>query len=417
MNQEIKQPWRPLSDNPAGAKDVLSFSRYVAPLKRIVEDSSTETPYVIGIIGAWGSGKTTLMELIDKAFSSERNPSIWFNPWLYQQEDNLIVPLLNTIQTSLLDSKVARIKNSAGAIATVIAELLAGIAVKATTLGTVSLNDVEKRLDRYHTQRTNALSAIYGLRENLQNVVNEITNEGKEGRLVLFIDDLDRCVPVHVIQVLEAVKLFLDLKHVIIFIALDRHLVDKGIEAFYRELKLDPANIVSLSTEYMDKMIQLPIHLYPLSVESISNYVSELGCTDVFNENREIFELALLPNPRKIKRVLNIYSFTLETIKDHPEIANRIDREVLVKLVIIQQQWSSLYRDILKAPKLVSKLDKLYGRKIFLNREADWTSAELKLLKDKAEEYYKPGSWLEHLFKVGKSLDKVDLDEYWNLLG
>ena len=73
----------------------------------------------------------------------------------------------------------------------------------------------------------------------------------KENRLVVFIDDLDRCMPEKAIEVLEAIKLFLDVQGCIFVLGLDQEVIARGIELKYRELGLEKrANYQTLSNRW-----------------------------------------------------------------------------------------------------------------------------------------------------------------------
>ena len=54
--------------------------------------------------------------------------------------------------------------------------------------------------------------------------------EDKEARLIVFVDDLDRCLPEKAVEVLEAIKLFLEVKGVVFVLGMDQEIVRRGIE-------------------------------------------------------------------------------------------------------------------------------------------------------------------------------------------
>ena len=78
-----------VSDAPAD-EDLLSFAPYAQTLADIVADPTTETPLVIGVFGDWGSGKTSLMRMVERRI--EERPAdkktafpvqpLWFNAWM-----------------------------------------------------------------------------------------------------------------------------------------------------------------------------------------------------------------------------------------------------------------------------------------------------------------------------------------------
>jgi len=84
-----------LGDSPvleAGRKDGLEFGSYARVLARATIE--TTNPLTIGIFGHWGTGKTSMMRLMEQVISDEPNAAaVWFNAWQYEKEKHLIIPL------------------------------------------------------------------------------------------------------------------------------------------------------------------------------------------------------------------------------------------------------------------------------------------------------------------------------------
>ena len=425
MNPKLRNQLTILSDSPRIEPDLLDFKRYVEPLVEIITGSNTETPFTIGIFGSWGTGKTTLMQIVEGQVQQNNNyPTVWFNPWLYQTEDNLIVPLLQTIQDSFQDSPITRFKEAALRIGTVVAEISAGMLLKTITAGQVSLDDLEKREQIYNERHKKVVSILRTLRNELQKVINYITEEGKKGRLVIYIDDLDRCVPTKIIGLLEAIKLFLDLRHVIVFMAIDKEVVQQGIQVFYKDFDLPKEKFDTITADYMDKMIQLPLYLRPLGSDQIENYLKHLPFAPQLVDCMELFQKCLQPNPRKIKRVLNIFALNTAILERDPSLQEdfkQSKRLLLAKLIIIQQQWHDLYRHTITYPEIPALLERVYRGKLDINRPNEWF-----FLKDERREelrkicasYYPASPQLVDLFIYGEeSFQDVELEKYLSVLG
>ncbi|WP_430501296.1 KAP family P-loop NTPase fold protein [Micromonospora trifolii] len=78
----------------------LGFDTY----SRIVASAATNTrgPFTIGVFGEWGTGKTSLMRLIERRLDDDPNVvTVWFNAWRYEQEEHPIIPLVGTIVQAL----------------------------------------------------------------------------------------------------------------------------------------------------------------------------------------------------------------------------------------------------------------------------------------------------------------------------
>jgi predicted KAP-like P-loop ATPase len=79
----------------------LDFDLYAVALKEIIEASNAR--FAIGILGGWGSGKTTLMQAIESQLNSDEIVTVRFSAWRYEKEEHLIVPLLDTLREALVE--------------------------------------------------------------------------------------------------------------------------------------------------------------------------------------------------------------------------------------------------------------------------------------------------------------------------
>jgi predicted KAP-like P-loop ATPase len=269
-----------LSDAPSGhASDQLQFSRYVEPLTEVILNDLTQTPFTVGVFGAWGSGKTSLLEMIDQKLASDRDQQVvrvHFNPWIYRREPNILLPLLHTLQDTLAEDSRSRFTESALTIGALAAKLSAGVLLGRLSGGAVSLGDIDQLASDYAKQRHKAEGEMRGLRAALQQQADAIRDKG--ARLVFFIDDLDRCEPTEIIDLLESVKLFLDLRNVFIIIAIAKDVVDRGVAFKYRDFGFTQDKVLAVGDEYLDKMIQLPLYLLPIDANAVGKFMRALSC-------------------------------------------------------------------------------------------------------------------------------------------
>ncbi|MBN1992174.1 MAG: hypothetical protein JW953_05690, partial [Anaerolineae bacterium] len=75
-----------LTDRPAG-KDGLDFQPYIDALAELIIDPATSTPLTIGVFGRWGSGKTSLMQLMKQQVDAQGYHTAWFNAWKYDRKE------------------------------------------------------------------------------------------------------------------------------------------------------------------------------------------------------------------------------------------------------------------------------------------------------------------------------------------
>jgi predicted KAP-like P-loop ATPase len=77
-----------IKDEPDLNSELFSFNKFATQLKNILLDASTPTPYMIGLHGEWGSGKTSLIyrsyELTKNNLPNNTWKTIWFDAWEYE---------------------------------------------------------------------------------------------------------------------------------------------------------------------------------------------------------------------------------------------------------------------------------------------------------------------------------------------
>ena len=335
-------------------EDLLGFDKYVDTLSKMVTDKDFKTPFCIGIFGKWGSGKTSFMHLLEKKLSTgsaEPYPiPVWFNPWRYEKEEHLIIPFLKTIEhaikrytekiekesdgtkkklLSVLKKTCKKIKEASASFAYGLTfdAKLGGFGFTLDTSKAAAREDelANKRIDKAKTLSEKLSSIYYEIVDELKSAIDE-----KSFRIVVFIDDLDRCLPEKAVEILESIKLFLDIEGYLFVIGVDRDVVRKGISYHYRffehrEEKEKEALIIS-PEDYLDKMIQLPLELPAIEPGRKRTFIENLvGDSVEFKKHARIIDAGIGDdprafNPRALKRFINLLAFTVslaETLKDN----------------------------------------------------------------------------------------------------
>ncbi len=194
----------------------------------------------------------------------------------------------------------------------------------------------------------------------------------KNRQLVVFIDDLDRCLPEKAIEVLEALKLFLDVPGCIFFLGVDRAVIQKGIRVKYQGFLVDSDDLavanrrIPISGDnYLEKIIQLPFHLLPLAEDRVKEFIEKSG-VDLPPGCADIFAAGLEANPRKVKRTLNIFRLLHQLAlirQDEFQVegqAVEIKPQLLAKVVVIQSRYNELYNHLVETPALLPDLERYF---------------------------------------------------------
>lgn len=410
-----------LSDAAVGIEsDLLNFTRYLDPLVSILTDPNAQTPFTIGVFGSWGGGKSSLLKMLNQRLEKDHPGKfvcVNFNPWLYRDEPNQLVPLLHTLNDTLKQDKKARFAEAAGKVSKVLLVLGSDILLKRLTADTLSIDKLQSARAALQKESGEVKSELRNLRNTLQEVANDIHAQG--ARLVLFVDDLDRCQPEAIIDLLEAVKLFFDLEHAFIFLAVDKEVTDRGIEVKYSKFDFLKDRRAAIGAEYLEKMVQLPLSLYPLHQSQVRDFMVALHPAEPLLDHLDLLQQVVLPNPRKIKRVLNIAAITNAIIQLNPQL-QALDLGLVVRLVVLQVQYGDLYAQVVRLPRALAALEQVYDKTLDLKQEVQFGKfgEQKDFIYKFCQQYYRPESELATLFQKAQFAEnETKLPLYLSMLG
>lgn len=300
-------------------RDFLNFSGVADTVAEIIVQARGR-PISIGVSGAWGIGKSSLIKLTQASLAAQSRKEgerefvfVEFNAWLYQGYDDARAALMDVIATKLEQEAKARGKAIDKAKVLVkrvnwlrAAKLVAGSTV-AMSLGLpptgligevwgmgqrVFSGGVDGKLIEQAAgkageaavaaggllnpkEETSPPKEIQALRDNFEETLEELGVT-----LVVLIDDLDRCLPETTISTLEAIRLFLFLKNTAFVIAADNDMIKHAVRRHFEGVPDD-----LLVTNYFDKLIQVPIRVPPLGTQEVRAYMMLL-----FVENSDLSE-------------------------------------------------------------------------------------------------------------------------------
>jgi hypothetical protein len=378
----------------------------------------SEPRFSIAIFGPWGSGKTTLMNAIRRQLDDhDQIIKVEFSAWRYEREEHLIVPLLDTIRAALVDwanaMRPADAKEdattaakcfkagllAAETIGKVIASVLAGLSFKLGVPGALDLSyDANKALEaaRRHGGVPNQIPEKKGFWEKvfskepkpdrfskrlfdpnlpqsfyhacfsaLEETFKRFADDTDHARIIIFVDDLDRCLPAGTLDVLESMKLFFDLKGFVFVVGLDREVVEKSIDSRYllengsaepveAKHSHNPPRLIK-GADYLKKIFQVPFSLAPVSYSMLDDLFSAIqkgaGLSDAQERDMRDTVLPHLThlfsgmrlNPREVKRYINAYTIQMKVKPnlDEPHIV------LALNTLAFRQDCRNLYDAIL----------------------------------------------------------------------
>ncbi len=419
----------PYADLPT-IKDELGFTPLATTLAQLVNQSHVaDTPLTLGIYGAWGSGKTSMMQMILDRLDPQCCLPVWFDAWRYTQQEALWRALLRTIVegvrrhfsheptwfhrymarqeaeypdnppdaeklkkdiTENLDHLIAMLYRTleheipgqvqfqwdqlAQLVATSL--LRAGFAAL-PVVGQVS-HAVEKAgellgEEDYVTRIRNLFQkehekVIYEQVQSLEQFLAQfeklirtyLTN--LDYRLVIFIDDLDRCLPEQAVGVLEAIKVWLDVTGCVVVLGVDREIIEHAISIRYKDMAPHSAAVRHARVterDYMEKIVQIPCTLPPLDPADLTAFLRQRlpssGITaEETNNVATLMVAGLNPNPRKLKRTFNLFRLHMLFDRAH---GRTTAAALIAKLSVIQVNFVDLYARIGHDPLMLREIE------------------------------------------------------------
>jgi len=320
---------RIFSDHPIDQEDYwrdsFNLSYHLSPIYDIIRHPDTKPPMAVAITGSWGTGKTSGMKWLGgllkawnetdddiKGDSIKRIKTVWFHPWKYQNREDVWKGLIAEVILASVQIKGAspeEVKKAGKHVLRFLGK--AGLGVLGDILGV----DAQNILNEFDENIEPQLKFIHEYEHQFQSWVEETV--GNDDRIVIFVDDLDRCLPGVALQVMEALKLYLNVRRLIFVVGIDDKVIREVVKNHYEENKLNAEH----SRDYLEKIFQVEVELSPDSAlirEYIERLLSEINAWGgikldegeendgklklLFNER--IINLAER-NPREAKRLIN----------------------------------------------------------------------------------------------------------------
>lgn len=355
-------------------EDFLNYEIHCDLIKEYVTNPDL-LPLTIGVFGDWGSGKSSIMRMLEKKLKDDKKVlTIYFNSWLFEGYEDAKVSLLENILLELskkenlsevgkkklleLLSRVDYMKLtsdgikkygkniidifSTGGVFTV---LEAGYSmIKNDTIEEIrkdGFNDFDKYIKQEQDNTTK--NTIKTFRRDFEELINATDYDS----VVIFVDDLDRCMPERVIDTLEAIKLFLSVPNTAFVIGADERIIKHSISMHLQLHTFNNnseylQNTQQIVTDYIEKLIQIPYRIPKLSPSEIESYNNLLFSYSFLNREdfKKVYEdyLAFRKN--------DFYSaYSYGHIKEKIDFDSEV---ILSNLINLSHNMSQMITSVLK---------------------------------------------------------------------
>lgn len=234
------------SDNPF-QHDVLDRKPLVEFLASLI--GRLEGPFVLALDSPWGTGKTTIVRMLQTKLAADQFQCVYFNAWKVDYVTDPLVALVSALDDIHLsdvgaESAFRAHLKTAKKITSAVAKRAVVASVKAATLGILNIEgglemmasdaagEVAGNLvDAFQKEK----QALEKFRSEVEKAVKQLKAAGKNEALVFFIDELDRCRPTFAIEMLERIKHLFDVPNIVFVLSVDKSQLEASTAAVYGE--------------------------------------------------------------------------------------------------------------------------------------------------------------------------------------
>ena len=318
---------------------------------------------LLALYGGWGSGKTSLIKYLQEKLDGPNFSTIYFETWKYEKDDNLALSLVDVI-IDKVDKRhkqvIQNFKNISFSLmknfAKSISFQIPGINIDANTLLSGLENDITAQNDSmsFH-QKMKTFETSY------KEIEKKLLKDDKE-HIIVFIDDLDRCEPENILNLLTALKhFFSNGKRTIFFCGIDKKAVTEAVKHKYKD--------VVKSEEYLEKIFDINFNMPNiLDIRKLLEYYFSDRSINIGLVQMYLNEIGF-KTPRHLKKVFNkflILKFVQQKGIDFDELipnlekGNSLNVILVIHFIILYEFHRDIYYDLKDAESRIQNLSYNY---------------------------------------------------------
>lgn len=384
--------------------EALGHQGFVENLRQMI--LLAEPPFSLGIYGRWGSGKTSIMRYLmaglggkpleaitpyhEKAFGELKGAmldkwnqisgqssvkdseqivrTVWFNLWQHQNNEQPVAALLQEIVSQLSAFEIAKRKGHKILDVTfrsgidILSELIKLTSEIPKEIKIPVGSTIQKLGETYESENLLNISNSQRLKLYFDQAVQKLLKIKKvdiesNARLVIFIDDLDRCEANQAISLLEAIKLYLSTHHCIFVLGMDPYHVERALQQVHKRSYQE-------CHEYLEKLFQsivrIPIsnqysdYIYKMLINGFRIFTPLDSHAEAKSHGKQLAQI-LEPNPRKVKNFVNSLRLFYE-INDKTGHEEKLNFEKFYLIHYLRMYYSDVYTLLEHNPKLMPNI-------------------------------------------------------------
>lgn len=437
------------------AEDLIDYNYLKDAINDIINQDHL-LPCTIGVFGDWGSGKSSLIKMVECDHQSKKDELIIkFNGWLFEGYEDAKVALLETLIEEIIKARtwdndakkyITRLFNRVKWLKTVttVGKLGAGMYLTSQTgipLDILGLDNKPFNIDDYLNEKKDENQELIdkGIKEFHKDFSNLI-KEAKLNRIIVIIDDLDRCTPPTVIATLEAIKLFLFVDKTVFLIAADERLINYAVKSKFPNL---PSSDYDVSQDYLEKLIQIPVRIPSLSEIEYESYLNMLFAKKHLSEElfKETLQKVFVDNKDPYSSKLNFDNISklvqevdeelkddllltkqlnpmlVQILRGNPRQCKRFLNMLLMRMNMAKSKGMDLKKIIL-AKLMLLEYFKLESFNLLVRELGSSDKNILAALEDKTDkltsvfETWRNDEWLNKWISIDPKLGNEDLNDY-----
>jgi hypothetical protein len=320
-----------INDNPIfhENEDLLNRGRFVLAASKQINAIKDKECYIIGVNGKWGSGKTSILNLIEKELSSSKyyHFTAQFNPWIYKSEELLLRDLFAIIiKGCRSQEKPTNKKKDIGRWLIKYAKYLA-IIPSVEFMGAKMNLGLKDFFTNLGEDIKGQVETIEEIRDKINSILNQLAIP-----LIIFVDDIDRLENKEVHSIFKVLKLTANFNKIRYVVAYDEVHVSQAIAKNYG------IGTIEDGRGFLEKIIQVPLRIpetnsdqrFLFTNKFIERWLLQANISLPVNQNEKFNILfrrlhsEFVLTPRDSKRLINTIEFSESSLKNEINLSDLI---------------------------------------------------------------------------------------------